>query len=301
MSRAKVDGKRRRAAPGHEMSGDSFRLGFRFQRHWDVSMASAFFCGEVGAGLFLVSMLLGHSAGMVAGLIVGGLGKAFFHLIHMGVPGRSWRAVLRPDRSWISRGLIAIVAFTGAGALYVMLAAVGGPGWLDSAIGLLAAAAAVVVMSYQGFAMAHSTAIGLWSTAMMPFSSFLYALTSGVVLVLFWGGMASTPAADGTLSAVAIGLLVSLLLMLLSIVHAAFHGSPGARLSAELLIRTRYASWTYGLVVVAGVIVPLAMLGLWGGATEARAIAAAGMLAGFFAFRVLVFKAGVYEPVMKLW
>ena len=70
MSRAKVDGKRRRAAPGHEMSGDSFRLGFRFQRHWDVSMASAFFCGEVGAGLFLVSMLLGHLAGMVAGLIV---------------------------------------------------------------------------------------------------------------------------------------------------------------------------------------------------------------------------------------
>ncbi len=301
MSQAKAYGKRRGGASEREISGDSFRLGYRFQRHWDVSMASAFFCGEVGAGLFLVSMLRSQLAGMVAGLIVGGLGKAFFHLIHMGVPNRSWRAMLRPDRSWISRGLIAIVVFTGAGALYVIHAAIGGPGWLGSVIGALAAGAALVVMTYQGFAMAHSTAIGLWSSAMMPFSSFLYALTSGVMLVLFWGSLKPTPHPDETLVAVAMALLVSLLLMLTSMVHAAFHGSPGARLSAELLIRTRYASWTYGLVVVVGVIIPLAMLWMWGGSTESRAIAAAGTLVGFFAFRVLVFKAGVYEPVMKLW
>jgi hypothetical protein len=29
-----------------------------------------------------------------------------------------------------------------------------------------------------------------------------------------------------------------------------------------------------------------------------RLAAAAGVLAGFYAFRVLIFKAGVYEPVM---
>ncbi len=30
-----------------------------------------------------------------------------------------------------------------------------------------------------------------------------------------------------------------------------------------------------------------------------RLIVAAGVLAGFYVFRVLVFKAGVYEPVMQ--
>ncbi|MDT3678880.1 MAG: DmsC/YnfH family molybdoenzyme membrane anchor subunit [Burkholderiaceae bacterium] len=263
-------------------------------------MASAFFCGEVGAGLFFVSMLQGQLAGMVLGLLLGAMGKAFFHLLHMGVPGRSWRAVLRPDRSWISRGLIAIIVFAGAGALYAIHAAIGGPDWLGSVLGVLAAASALVVMTYQGFAMAHSTAIGLWSTAMMPFSSFLYALTSGVVLVLFLGSLRQVPPAEGVLIAVAMTLLGSLLLMLSSIVHAAFHGSPGARVSAKLLIQTRYAGWSYGLVVIVGVVLPLVMLWIWGELTGTLAIAAVGTLAGFFAFRVLLFRAGVYEPVMTL-
>ncbi len=135
---------------------------------------------------------------------------------------------------------------------------------------------------------------------MMPFSSFLYALTSGVVLVLFLGSLRQVPPAEGVLIAVAMTLLGSLLLMLSSIVHAAFHGSPGARVSAKLLIQTRYAGWSYGLVVIVGVVLPLVMLWIWGELTGTLAIAAVGTLAGFFAFRVLLFRAGVYEPVMTL-
>jgi len=69
-------------------------------------MASAFFFGELGAGLFFVSLLLESAQGMLAGLLITGLLKTYFHLSHMGVPKKSWRAILRPDRSWISRGLI---------------------------------------------------------------------------------------------------------------------------------------------------------------------------------------------------
>ena len=86
-------------------SGDTLKVGYRFQRHWDNSMAYAFFCAELGAGLYFVSMLLGSMIGMIAGLVVVSTGKPYFHLAHMGVPGKSWRAMLRPDRSWISRGL----------------------------------------------------------------------------------------------------------------------------------------------------------------------------------------------------
>lgn len=275
-----------------QMVGDSFRLGYRFQRHWDVSMAGAFFCGELGAGLFLVAMVYGSLEGLILGLVLTGIGKPILHLAHMGVPGKSWRAILRPDRSWTSRGLMALVLFSGAGALHAIDVILGHVVPFGIALQVLAGASALVVMTYQGFSLSHSTAIALWSTAMMPFSSLLYALTGGVVITLLLQ-------AESQLVFLAIGLLPAILVMLLSILHAAYHGSPGGRVSAELLIRTRYATWFHGVVVAVGIVLPVALLWLDGGTLIARAVAAAGMLAGFYAFRVLIFKAGVYEPVMS--
>jgi formate-dependent nitrite reductase membrane component NrfD len=282
-----------------QMVGDSFRLGYRFQRHWDVSMASAFFCGELGAGLFLVSMIYEIVPGLVLGLLITGIGKPFFHLTHMGVPGKSWRAILRPDRSWTSRGLIAIVVFTGAGMVHTIDALFGKALPLGVVFQLLAGAAALVVMTYQGFAMSHSTALGLWSTAMLPFSSLLYALTGGVIVALLLQTGDSTPVAMSQLVYMALGFLLADLIMLLSILHGAYHGSPGGRLSAELLFKTLYAKWFHGVVVAAGILLPMATLWLGNGTLVSRLLAAAGMLAGFYAFRVLIFKAGVYEPVMS--
>ena len=101
-------------------SGDTLRVGYRFQRHWDNSMAYAFCCAELGAGLFFVSLLLDSTTGMVIGLIPVATGKPYFHLAHMGVPMKSWRAILRPDRSWISRGLLGLMALLGFGGLLVL-------------------------------------------------------------------------------------------------------------------------------------------------------------------------------------
>ena len=52
----------------------------------------------------------------------------------------------------------------------------------------LVVAGALVVATYQGFAMSHSSAIALWSTAMMPFASLLYAITGGTALVFLLQG-----------------------------------------------------------------------------------------------------------------
>ncbi len=77
-------------------SGDSFVLGYRFQSYWDFHMATAFFFGELGAGLFLVSLYFGFVPGMVLGLLCTGVGKPYYHMSHMGVPMKSWRAIMRP-------------------------------------------------------------------------------------------------------------------------------------------------------------------------------------------------------------
>jgi formate-dependent nitrite reductase membrane component NrfD len=284
-----------------QMVGDSFRVGYRFQRHWDTSMANAFFCGELGGGTFFVSMLHGFVPGMVLGLLLTGCGKTYFHLSHMGVPAKSWRAILRPDRSWISRGLIAIVLFVGAGAIHAIDVAFGHalPALLGTLVQLVAALAALVVCTYQGFAMSHSSAIALWSSAIMPVSSLLYAMTAGTMLTLLLGGLSMGNADLARLHDAALLLLLADAVMLLSLLHAAHNGSPGAKLSVELLLKTVYARRFYLFVVAAGVVAPALLLWLAGGAFISVLLACIGVLTGFYAYRVLMFKAGVYEPILS--
>ncbi len=284
-----------------QLVGDSFRVGYRFQNHWDTAMANAFFCGELGGGTFLVSLLNDFVPGMLLGLLLTGVGKTWFHLSHMGVPRRSWRAIARPDRSWISRGLASIVVFVGAGSIHLLDVAFGNflPGVLGSLITLVAALAALVVCTYQGFAMSHSTALPLWSSAIMPISSLLYAVTGGTMLVLLLGSGSLGDASIARLHDVALMLLLADTIMLLSLLHGAHNGSPGARLSAELLLKTLFAREFIGLVVVTGIVVPALLLWLAGSAFLSVLLAAIGVLLGFYTFRVLMFKAAVYEPIMS--
>lgn len=284
---------------GPAMVGDSFRLGYRFQRHWDIAMASAFFFGELGAGLFVVAMISPSWPVLVLGLLITGIGKPWFHLTHMGVPRKSWRAILRPDRSWTSRGLLGIVVFTGAGVLYAGAVATKGLVPLGEVWRVVAFLAALVVMTYQGFAMSHSTAIAIWSTALMPVASLLYALAGGTALMLVIDGFGLAPLPFPNFAVMGLGVAGALLVLQASLLHAAYNGTPGAKLSASLLLRGRYAPAYLGFVLGAGTVLPLVALGIDADGLAGRLVAAVGLLGGFYAFRVLIFKVGVYEPVMR--
>jgi formate-dependent nitrite reductase membrane component NrfD len=282
--------------------GDSFNVGYRFQRYWDTPMANAFYFGELGGGLFFISLLFDYMPGMVAGLLITNILKTYFHLSHMGVPMKSWRAIVRPDRSWISRGLLSIICMTGFGALHLLFMWSGtsaGP-VVDGLIKLAAGISALVVMTYQGFAMSHSTAISLWNSGLMPVSSLVYAAASGVMLtlVLGWNGFLDLDSRALLLNA-ALLLLGVIAVVLLSLLHAAHHGSPGGRKSVELLTRAFYAKWFYGFIWGAGLVLPAVLLWFAPDAYAAVLVATAGMLAGYYAFRVLIFKAGVFEPIMN--
>jgi hypothetical protein len=283
-------------------SGDTLKVGYRFQRHWDNSMAYAFFFAEAGGGLFFVSLLLDSLPGMILGLILVSTGKPYFHLAHMGVPMKSWRAMLRPDRSWISRGLLGLMLMIGSGFLYVTALLFGEQLGMpvDSAlvwlVKITAATSTLVVMSYQGFAMSHSSAISIWNSAIMPMSSLLYSLTIGlaVAIVVLPGGQAANLADTQLL------LFLGLGVMHLMFLHSGWHGSPGARTSVELLLQTFYARWYLGLVIAVGVALPALLLWAVPGSTVVAIVAAASTLAGFMAWRILIFKIGVYEPVMSM-
>ena len=288
--------------------GDDFRVGYRFQRYWDTPMANAFFCGELGAGVFLMSAFANYELGMLVGLLITSVLKTFFHLSHMGVPMKSWRAILRPDRSWISRGLMGIVFYAVFGFAYIGLTmfglaeTMGIPAGVVSLTKGLAVLSALVVATYQGFAMSHSTAISLWNTGAMPISSLVYALTGGalVTLALGWNGfLADNLPLRGALVTISLILLVAVVITLLSLLHAAHHGSPGGRKSVELLTKTFYAQWFYGVTCGVGIVLPVLLLAAAGDSYAAVLISAAGVLAGYYSFRVLIFKAGLFEPIMS--
>jgi formate-dependent nitrite reductase membrane component NrfD len=283
-------------------SGDTLRVGYRFQRYWDNSMAYAFFCAELGAGLFFVSLLLNNIPGMIIGLIPVATGKPYFHLAHMGVPMRSWRAILRPDRSWISRGLLGLSALIAFGGLLVVCLLFGdqlgiaADSALVQALRVLAGAFAILTMTYQGFAMSHSTAIAIWSSAIMPLSSFLYSLAVGTGIALLI--VSSQIAAN--LVELQLMLLLSLAITHLMLLHAGWHGSPGARTSVELLLQTPYTKWYLGATVFMGIVLPALMLWLAPGSSLAAQLAAIGVVAGFMCWRILIFKVGVFEPIMSM-
>lgn len=282
-------------------SGDTLRVGYRFQRHWDNSMAYAFFCAELGAGLFFVSLLMGSVTGMIIGLLPM-LGKMYFHLAHMGVPMRSWRAMLRPDRSWISRGLLGLSAFTGFGLLLLGCLLFGdqlgvaADSGIVAVLKVLAGAFCIVTMTYQGFAMSHSSAIAIWNSAIMPLSSFLYSLAVGSSLALLIMSGAQAAALSENLAM----LLLSLFIMQLMFLHAGWHGSPGARTSVELLLQTLYTKWYVGTTLVVGIVLPGLMMAFAAGKPLVATLAAMMVVAGFMSWRILIFKVGVYEPIMSM-
>lgn len=289
------------------MVGDTFQVGYRFQRYWGTPMANAFFFGELGAGLFTVSMLFDFVLGMTIGLVITGTLKPYFHLAHMGVPLRSWRALLRPDRSWTSRGLIGIAIFIGAGAVHTLNVAfdlettLGLGSTLGVLVQLVAVAAALVVMTYQGFAMAHSTAISLWDTNLMPVSSLLYALIGGVAstLVLGWNGwLAESPEDLRRLVTAALVLMVLIIIVLSGLLRGGYQRSAGGRLSVEMLLQTKYAKWFISLVGGIGLVVPAVLLLLTPANFSAVLLAAAAVLVGYYAYRLLIMRAGVFEPIM---
>ncbi len=166
---------------------------------------------------------------------------------------------------------------------------------LGKLVQFVAVAASLLVMTYQGFAMSHSSAIALWNTGLMPVASLVYSLTSGaavtLALNLFFNGIDPL-----LLSNVLIVLVTATLLVLLSLLHATYHGTVGARQSLELLIRGRFAKPFLLLVFGAGVVLPILALWFFSASTISGLLAAVGVVAGFFAFRLLIFKAGVFEP-----
>ena len=134
---------------GSRPAQKDFVTDFRFQREWGWLVATDLFFGELGAGLFLACLLVGLPVGMLVGMVMVLVGKSVPLLADLGRPLRFWRAVMRPQTSWIARGLIAIIIFLVFGWLYVGSSA--GFGWVPLAADSDLGQAIMVIAAFSAF------------------------------------------------------------------------------------------------------------------------------------------------------
>jgi formate-dependent nitrite reductase membrane component NrfD len=287
---------------------DEFLIGVRPQREWGWLVITYLFLGGAGAGLFLISLYIDHAWAGVLGLLVVILGTLLLFL-DIGRPERFWRAFLRPQTSWISRGCFFISLLMVFGGLH-LASQLPGPGFRsETFFGELsqaaAAGAAILVMIYTGFVLSPSPAIPFWNSALFPIIFFAYSLLAGIDFLLLSSPVLPGPSVDLIfLEKTQAYLAFACLLLILSHLSVMSSSAVAARESIRLLTRGRWAGLFLGGVIGAGLVIPLLLAWPIVGQSEVRtifaftAVLALLRLFGDYLFRFLVIRVGLYDPLL---
>ncbi|MDH3454098.1 MAG: polysulfide reductase NrfD [Desulfuromonadales bacterium] len=277
-----------------------FVTGFRQQKEWAGLIASAFFFGKVGSGLFIMSVFLDSWLGMLVGLLIVLCGKGGAHMLYLGRPLRFWRGMSKPGTAWVSRGIWAMTFMMAAG--FALLALPAGSS-LYMPLAVFAVISAFVVAVYDGFLLTSSPAIPIWNTALMPVMCMFYSFLGGTTMVMFMSHLGLMPLSEkftGLLPNLEIALLVAnLLIVLLFLIGSINTGSAG-RESFDLLVKGPYAVPFFSLAIGVGLVFTLLMSvfgGAHAGAGTVALITVADLVGHFFIFFLLL-KIGVFKPVL---
>jgi sulfite dehydrogenase (quinone) subunit SoeC len=291
---------------------DTFEVGYNPQKEWAWLITIAFFLGEVGGGLFLVSLFLPGKLQFMSALLgwlIVTVGKNTFHFIYLGKPWRFWRMMFRPQTSWISRGFFATGALMAFGFLHLVSLhlnnyMINSP--LSMAIMWLAGFSAFVVMIYDGIVMTYSPSLPLWNNSLLPVLRVSYALMGGVTLSLLVA-MADPSLEDilkgaGMLSVLETlerGLIIANMLMIVVYVMTMTYSVATAKESAYLMIKEKYPVVFWFGVVFIGLIVIFALPVIATTPSLQLLVAVAICeLIGDFCILFLLIRLGVYSPLM---
>lgn len=277
-----------------------FMVKYTPQREWieghGVLLALAFFLGGISGGLYLASLYFNSMVGMfiawLAALLMG-----IVDLAHLSKPLRSWRMLLKPQTSWITRGLIFVTLFIGCAAIQLALSY-----WLpgnaaETVFKVLAGIMAFGVAIYSGFVVGYVGAIKLWNSAIVPILFVIAGLTGGLAVLL-----------AASLGDAAQSLAVATIMRMVLIAYAVFvaiylwittYESSAARDSVMRMIRGSIAPAFWIGVVLLGIIIPIALLFAASSAGGAALITTVVfVIIGGMALRYVILKAGMYSPLV---
>lgn len=287
----------------YELVGEEFQLGYRRQSVWGWKIAFAFFFGEVGAGFFFFSTFYDFMPGMIIGWFMASVCKPIALFMHLGQPLRFWRVIMGLKNSWISRGVLFTIIFTGFGFIHMgdqhlkIL-----PVSLSTFVLVVAMLGCLGVMIYLGFVLSHSPAIGLWSSGLMPFISVAYGSLGGVTMLILFGYntvLADNPESLPLLKTLEVGLVLFCLVAIGSLLHGAAYGSDAGRKSVRLLLKEKFAKWFITAVIIIGLVFT-GLLSYLGPVTFAALLTiAVAELIGDIGLKILLFKAATFEPAVS--
>jgi formate-dependent nitrite reductase membrane component NrfD len=261
----------------------------------------ALFFTETGAGLFFVSIFFKNPLGMILGWVLCLVLGCGFFMLHMGHPLRAYRAILRPQSSWISRGGIFLSSFGALGALYILLSYLM-PARNFMVLKIIVGLLCILVAIYAGMLMSYVRAIPLWNSGLLPMSYVVAGLWSGAEILLAIHLLTGAPTEQLELW-IRI-LLPSFALVLLLYLISITSSSPIGWASVKRIIAGDLALHFYLGAVIIGLIFPIIVVlyslsvGIASVAPLLLLAAIASGLIGDLTIRYCILKGALYSPVV---
>lgn len=259
--------------------------------------------GGIGGGLYLVALYFDSLWGMFISWLIIAVLKGGAHLAYLGKPLRFWRIILRPQTSWLARGLIFVILFTGFAAIQLIFSY-----WLPGTAGeiifkVLAGIMALAVAIYTGFILNTIKAVPFWNSALLPVLFILCGILGGfglsVVIALNGGHVDITAAETGSRWL----LIINALIIVIYLWRAANREVTGKQSVMEQM-RGSVAPIFWAGIVVLGIIIPVAIAFSSYFAEETSALLLVAGVAceviGGLTLRYCILKAGAYTPLVTV-
>jgi formate-dependent nitrite reductase membrane component NrfD len=223
---------------------------------------------EFGAGLFVAASIFNTFWAQAAGWLISVVLGGGCHFLFLGHPLRIYRAVSRPRKAWISRGLIIISLFQLFGFMHLALSYFSVPiQWVTIAANILA----VATILYGGFEIADVKTIPTWHSGFLPIQMLARSFFIGLAFVLIVNLLMGrpTPGIDSGQWLLMI-LLINVCMFVLALVSLGLEEGK-QKLSLNMMTRgdLKWVFWPW--IVGGGMVFPLivALYGLAGGQLQA--------------------------------
>ena len=282
-----------------EQGAVDFSVNYKVQTTWGFQEGLTFVLEGLGAALFFLSLLTNHLGGMVGGVLVltasGGL-----LMMHLGNPKNMIYVLANIRHSWMSRGAALIPLFIGLGVLIIIAQVFFGAspeGSGKHVLQVLFLLLTIFVLLKSGLVMTTFPAISFWNGGLLPIVFALSGLTSGLAVFATFSGstLAEYPWILPSLLAL---LLVATAIYLVTIKEA----SRAAKVSVELIAERHFSAF-YGVGIVLGLALPLAIavyivLVPSAASFYLVSIMAVARVVGDIALRDVILKVGVFDKVL---
>ncbi|MHC5054077.1 MAG: NrfD/PsrC family molybdoenzyme membrane anchor subunit [Planctomycetota bacterium] len=270
----------------------------------------AFFAGMVGPGLYMTSCFYGFHLGLLAGFLIVLIGYGLPHMLFLGRIWRFWRAALRPQSSWISRGFIFAGLFLAFGFLSVAhyvpqleVVALKPDSWAFKWMLVAGSVSAFLLAMYPGFLFSVLRAMPLWRSRILIPLFLVQALGGGLSLTLILtaipgvSGPARVEVLPPTAVAIAVtGVLIGVLLL------TRRRADASSRAAVDRLLGGKYRALFLFGACVCGVLLPLLLTMLtMSGMAAAEYVntlvvaAALAQLSGVLLFKYCLLNASAYD------